>query len=98
MKSESRLRADQVANGMKASIPARSAIRAISRTDGQLNLVRSSARVGRAPPPMLAKNTPSLSLLGLNSGFARRTLLPRTFTSSLESVGTQCFPDNPVGH
>lgn len=80
MKSESRFRADQVANGTKASIPTRSAIRAISMTDGQLKLVRSSARVGRAPPPMLAKNTPSLSLLALNSGFARRAGLRVTFT------------------
>ena len=66
-------------------MPARSAIRAISRTEGQLNVVRSSARVGRAPPPTLAKNTPSLSVFWLNSGFADRTALPLTFTTLGES-------------
>src|SRR4029079_3791702 len=39
--------------------------------------------VGRAPPPTLVKNTPRLSLLPLNSGFARRAALlslPLTLT------------------
>jgi hypothetical protein len=45
---------------MKASMPARSASRAMSMTECQLNSVRPAASVGRAPPPMVGKEYPEL--------------------------------------
>ena len=57
-------------SGTRASMPAASARRATAVTEGQVSWSFPSAVVGRGPPPMLRKKTPSFSLLALNSGLS----------------------------